>query len=234
MVAPNSKERQHVRLHECSHLSTFGQRHQGAKMHQFRITASLIALVALAACAPKEEAGEPMAAAPAMEEPQWTTLSGSLDAWNPLGEANWRIEEDAFVADSGQGFLVSKESYGDFELELEFWTDGPANSGVFVRIENPLEVTDTTSYEINIFDTRPDQTYATGGLVNFAAPSQKMVAADKWNTYRITVQGDHIVIVMNDITTVDTQADAHMAPGPIALQAYAGTVKFRNVRIRTL
>jgi hypothetical protein len=201
----------------------------GGNMHGLRITASLLALVTLVACAPKEEAS-----APAEEGPQWQDLSGSFDAWNQLGEANWRLEEGAFVADSGQGFLVTKETYGDLEIELEFWTDGPANSGVFVRVENPQEVTDTSAYEINIFDTRPDQTYATGALVNFSAPSQKMVAADKWNTYRITVQGDHIVINLNGVTTVDTHVDAHMAPGPVALQANAGTVKFRTVRIRKL
>ena len=61
-----------------------------------------------------------------------------------------------------------------------------------------------------------------------------MVAADKWNTYHITLQGDHIVITLNGVTTVDTHADAHNMAGPIALQAYAGTVKFRNVRIRKL
>lgn len=205
-------------------------------MQKIPVTGAFIALAALAGCAPKSaDSPAASAAAPAADTAaQWQTLSGSFDAWNRLGDANWRLEEGAFVADSGKGMLVSKASYGDLEIDLEFWTDEPANSGVFLRAENPEDVTDTNAYEINIFDTRPDQTYATGALVNFSPPSQKTVAAGKWNTYHITLQGDHIEVILNGVTTVDTHVDAHNKAGPIGLQAYAGTVKFRNVRIRKL
>ena len=52
----------------------------------------------------------------------WTTLfdGSSLDGWNVLGDANWALEDGAVSADSGSGFLVTEESYGDFELTLEF------------------------------------------------------------------------------------------------------------------
>jgi hypothetical protein len=50
----------------------------------------------------------------------------------------------------------------------------------------------------------------------------------------MTVQGDHIVIVLNGQKTVDASAK-RLPRGVIALQAPAmGTVKFRNVRIKML
>ena len=38
------------------------------------------------------------------------------------------------------GFLVSKASYGDFELRAEVWVTPDANSGIFIRAENPKEI----------------------------------------------------------------------------------------------
>ena len=160
-------------------------------------------------------------------------LSGSFDAWNRIGDANWRIENGEFVADMGAGHLVSKESYTDFHLKAEFWTDEGANSGVFLRVSDPNAITDRTAYEANIFDTRPDPSYRTGAVVNFASPSENLDTAGKWNTYDITVQGDHIVLVLNGVKTVDLH-DSTYASGPISLQYGQGVVKFRNVEIEKL
>lgn len=50
----------------------------------------------------------------------WTTLvdgDKGLDNWNRIGDANWRTEGGAIVADRGKGgFLVSKDSYKDFQI----------------------------------------------------------------------------------------------------------------------
>src|SRR5262249_35728559 len=75
----------------------------------------------------------------------WVTLfdGTSLANWNPIGNANWRLEDGAVVADKGEGFLVSKESYGDFELKAEFWVNDTANSGIFIRCAEPDKVTGT-------------------------------------------------------------------------------------------
>ena len=155
----------------------------------------------------------------------------NLDRWNPVGTANWSLADDAVQADSGSGFLVSKESYADFELRLEFWVTPDANSGVFIRCSDPNQVTATNSYEVNIFDMRPDQTYRTGGIVNVAGPMSVINTGNRWNTYEITARGPRLTVRLNDMPMVDVK-DMSYTRGPIALQYGAGVVRFRNVQIR--
>jgi hypothetical protein len=180
------------------------------------------------ACAPSEPTSS-------LEESGWITLfdGSSLDGWTLLGDANWQLAEDAVEADTGSGFLVTEDSYGDFELELEFWVDETANSGVFIRCTDPGEIGADNSYEVNIFDNRPDQTYRTGGIVFFAAPSSNINTGGQWNSYAIRADGSQLTVTLNGIETVNTADDTY-AEGPIALQYGAGTVRFRNVRIRPL
>lgn len=165
----------------------------------------------------------------------WTTLfdGSSLDGWTPIGNANWQLGDGAVSATEGSGFLVSNRSYGDFELMLDFWVDTPANSGIFIRCSEPQNVTDRNCYEVNIYDTRADQTYRTGGIVHLAAPSSVINTGGQWNSYHITARGNRLVVVLNGTQTVDAR-DEQFAAGPFALQYGAGTVGFRNVRIRAL
>ena len=165
----------------------------------------------------------------------WTTLfdGSNLDNFNPIGDANWEIADGAVGADSGSGFLVTKESYADFELTLEFWVDEPANSGIFVRCADAMSVTDRNSYEVNIYDTRADQTYRTGGIVHLAAPASVVNSPGQWNTYEIVAQGPRLRVWLNGAQMIDVE-DSQFADGPIALQYGLGVVKFRNVMIRGL
>ena len=168
-------------------------------------------------------------------EEQWVTLSGSMDHWRITGDANWRLENGEFVADAGRGFLMTKDSYADMHIKLEFFaSDGKANSGVYFRHDNPEAITDSTAYEANIIDERPDQSGRTGGIPHYGPPSEIVNAGGKWNTYDITVQGDHIVVVVNGIKTVDIHDSTHKNASPIALQYAAGVIKFRNIEVAKL
>ena len=187
--------------------------------------------VVSAACSPGKgpaEAGR--AAAP---EPPWTTLfdGTGLAAWTTTGDANWQVSDGTVAADAGVGFLVTRESYGDFELEVEFFVSPDANSGVFLRCANPAKPGAATCYEVNIFDQRPDATYRTGGIVGIAKPSVQVDAGNRWNTYHIEAHGRHLVVTLNGQTTVDVEDDK-LSTGGIGLQYAAGHVKFRSVRIR--
>ena len=191
-----------------------------------RLGAIALTLVVLAACG----GGKPDAAADG-----WRTLfNGSdLSGWTVVGDANWRVEERAARADrsTAASYLVSQNRFANFDLELEFWVNPEANSGVFLRCQDPQAIGDMSCYEVNIFDTRPDQTYRTGAIVNVAEPVEIVYTGDQWNRLKITADGTRLQVVVNDRTTVDTR-DSRLSSGPIALQYGAGTVMFRNVRIR--
>ena len=167
----------------------------------------------------------------------WVTLfdGNNLDNWNAIGTANWKLDEDGVViADSGNGFLVSKTAYTDFRLRAEFWLEDRTNSGIFIRCTDPASVSGKTAYEVNIWDTRPEQKYGTGAIVDVAAVDPMPHAGGKWNTYEITAQGPHLTVVLNGQKTADVQDSKHLNAGPIALQYGSGVVKFRKVQIKPL
>jgi hypothetical protein len=175
----------------------------------------------------------------------WTTLldgEKGMDNFTPVGDANWRAENGAIVADKGKGgFLLSKNSYGDFRLRVEFWAAPNANSGIYMRCSEPKTLTDKTCYEANIFDQRADQTYATGGIVHHGKVLQPVKAGGQWNTYEITAQGSKMTVVLNGTRTAEID-NVQFPSGPIALQYGSlppkgepgGAIRFRKVQIRPL
>ena len=95
-----------------------------------------------------------------------------LENFNRVGDANWSAVDGAIQATAGgkdPAYLVTKVSYTDFVIRAEFWASDDANSGIFIRCQNPAVIGDETCYEANIFDQRPDPTYGTGAIVKVAA-----------------------------------------------------------------
>jgi hypothetical protein len=156
-----------------------------------------------------------------------------LNNFNMVGTANWKLADGVVEATSGSGFLVSKENYGDFDVRVEFWVDEAANSGVYMRCQDPNKITDMTCYEANIFDKRPDQSGRTGAIVHVAKPLAIVDAGGRWNTYEITAKGPQLTVRLNGTMTAQAE-DKKLTSGPIALQYMAGTVRFRRVQIRRL
>ena len=143
---------------------------------------------------------------------QASSAGFDINAWDRVGDANWRVVDGIVEADKGAGFLVSKTPYGDFRMTTEFWVSDDANSGVFIRASNPKEITAANSYEVNIFDKRPDQTYRTGGIVNIAKPqNMTMMTGGKWNTMEIVAKGPKMTVILNNMKVVDVEDTKHPA-----------------------
>ena len=172
--------------------------------------------------------------------PGWVTLvdDKTMGEWNHVGEANWRMEGGALVADKmispkGTAHLVTKSSYKNFQIHAEFWADEDANSGIFIRCTDPKVIGAKTCYEVNIFDKRKDPTYGTGSIVYFAEVSPMPKAAGKWNTFEITAKGRQITVVLNGQKTVDLH-NGMFEEGPFTLQYGSGVIKFRKVAVKPL
>src|SRR4051812_1315389 len=175
----------------------------------------------------------------------WVTLidgNSGLENFDRIGDANWRAEGGAIVADKGKGgFLVTKKSYKDFEIRAEFWAEDTTNSGIFLRVTGDRKTVGTVnSYEVNIFDQRPEPIYGTGAIVGLSKVDPMPKAAGRWNVYEITAKGSQLTAKLNGVQTASAQ-DGKFREGPFALQ-YApgakdipgGAIKFRKVQVRAL
>lgn len=179
----------------------------------------------------------------------WTSLidgEKGLENFNRVGDANWRAEGGAIVADKGKGgHLVTKKSYRDFELRAEFYAETTTQSGIFFRITDPKNIGAEDGYEANIYDLRPGQEYATGAIVNYASVPVPLVhkagapKGGKWNVMEIHAKGDDLTVTLNGVVTAHTR-NGRNKQGPISLQfgnlpkAPGGPIKWRKVEIMEL
>lgn len=183
---------------------------------------------------------------PAEEVPLFP--SGSLDDWTAKGSARWSYQNG--VLSGGQdgdpkrsGLLVSKATFQDFDLTLDFKIDehGKYNSGIYLRYQPAQK----SRLQVNIGRGRADEPvglYLDDWLDKGDAKDEYRQAG-AWNSLRIHARGPHIQVWLNGHKIVDYR-DAqrlanHLAPGHLAFQTYgaenhAGWVKFRKLRLKTL
>jgi Domain of Unknown Function (DUF1080) len=192
-----------------------------------RTLAALACATLLAACATPGSSG-------------WTTLidgTKGLENFDVVGQANWSGSDGAVVASAGTppaSFIVTRTRYKDVMVRAEFWSSDDANSGIFIRCQDPKVITDENCYEANIFDQRPDPTFATGAIVKVAKLTAPMVkAGGQWNVMEVTAKGTRLTVVLNGVKTAEID-DSKLAEGPIALQWGRGTIKFRKVQVKAL
>jgi hypothetical protein len=152
-----------------------------------------------------------------------------------------------YVGDLKQGFVRFK----DFELEATVRGEPNSNSGIFFHTDFSVGNAKNhlaKGYEVQLNNTAKDKR-KTGSLYAVVDLDKSPVDETKWFQVHITVQGQHIVIKINDQTVVDyteppdlqrspDRAGRRLDPlgGAIALQAHdPGSVYyFKAIRIRSL
>ncbi len=173
-----------------------------------------------------------------------------LDQWETAGSAKWRIEDKHMVGGQDgdpkrSGLIMTKKSYKDFELELDFMIDehGKYNSGVYLR--HQTGGTRRRGYQINIGRGAAEE-YVGLFLNDWLDKGDEKDAIRKpleWNHLRIRAKGAHIQVWLNKQPIVDyTDPDPAphlLAAGSIAFQTYgaeghSGWVKFRDIKIKEL
>ncbi|MFT4825195.1 MAG: hypothetical protein ACJAUG_002604 [Halioglobus sp.] len=160
----------------------------------------------------------------------------NLEGWQPSDGAMWSVQEGSIVSmGSDDGYLSTDALFGDFELSAEFWVDATTNSGIYIRCKDRENIHPETCYELNIWDNHPQQEARTGAIVfKFMPPLERVETIGRWSTYEVVAKGGSVAVKVNGVTTALLE-DADPTPGFISLQHLEhGTVKFRNIVIKSL
>ncbi len=176
-----------------------------------------------------------VAACESQVQPVAEQSSVDLSAWQKVGDDPWRVTDDGVAAGPAEavGFLVSNDTYADFKLSIEYWVEDDTNSGIFIRCSDPQEISSGNCYEINIWDSHPNQESRTGSVVTMLKPLAHVDALERWAKVEIVASGTRIRARFDGELTADLNNERSVS-GVIALQ-YGGTgvLKFRNLVIES-
>jgi hypothetical protein len=181
--------------------------------------------------------------------------------WKSEGfPAGWRIAGDELSKDGEVDDLVSREMFGNFELELEWKIGEGGNSGLFYRGTREYEYIFWSAPEYQLLDdaNAPDGrsrlTSAASSFGLYAAPAGVVKPHGEWNTTRIVVDGAHVEHWLNGQKVVDYELWSPgwkakvagskfgkwpnyglSAKGYLGVQGdHPGTLALRHIRIREL
>jgi len=189
----------------------------------------------------------------------------STDAWRPQ-RTPWPVANGAMTVPSraksgGEDNLVSKQSFGDVQLHLEFRSPSPptrssqdrGNSGIWFM----------QRYEVQVLDGYQNPTYADGTVGAVYGWKPPLVNAARrpgeWQSYDIVFErprfaGDgklvrpaYVTAFLNGVVVQNHQAllgttiwrqvahyEAHPDAAPLQLQDHDSPVSFRNIWVRPL
>ncbi|MEX2171646.1 MAG: family 16 glycoside hydrolase [Pirellulales bacterium] len=197
----------------------------------------------------------------------WQTLfdGKSLDAWRVYQQKadtpvkHWVIADGTLHRPEGGGDLITREQFGDFELEFDWKISEGGNSGVIYRATEDEPDSYRTGPEYQVLDNAATGHEATddvaaGSLYALYSPTTDAAKpVGEWNTGRIVVDGNRIEhwlngkkIVEADMASDDWRAKvanskfanwkgfAKSKRGHIALQDHGNPVWYRNIRIRPM
>jgi hypothetical protein len=196
----------------------------------------------------------------------WRPLfdGSSMNAWRgyktdtvPPG---WHIADGTLAKETPVSDLVTKEEFGDFELELDWKIGEAGNSGILYRGTEEYDHIYWSAPEYQLLDdikatdNKTRLTCAGAAYALYPSPEGHLKPVGEWNTSRIVARGPHVEHWLNGVKLLEYEVgspdweakvkSSKFAPYPnfgrakkghIALQGdHTGTLAFRNIRIRVL
>ncbi|MEM9346969.1 MAG: DUF1080 domain-containing protein [Planctomycetota bacterium] len=205
---------------------------------------------------PYSEADEILGEIMGEDEDEFTPLFNGKDLAGWIGASDaYEVKNGAIVCkqDLG-GNLLTEKQYEDFVVRLQFKTPPGGNSGLAIRMptDDPKVYPTEVALELQVLDDnhimyaklREDQYHGSaygikGAHKGFLRP------ACQWNTQEVTVQGDHVTVVLNGYKVLETHLkkdapDDHPAKsdsfvkGHFGISGHFDQVQFRDIRIKEL
>ena len=199
---------------------------------------------------------------------RWEVLfdGKSVDKWrgykmNAFPDHSWKVEAGAIktIAGAEGPDIVTKEKFGNFELELEWRVSPGANSGIMYRVSEDSAAPYETGPEMQVLDDDKhadgqDPKTSAGSLYALIAPkNKKLKPVGEWNKVRIVVQDSQVAHWLNGVKVVEyelgsaalhqliTRSKFNDMPrfakertGFIDLQHHGDEVWYRRIRVRRL
>ena len=203
---------------------------------------------------------------PAERSAGWRLLfdGTNMDSWRGYKAAEipsgWHVANGELTKDRPVEDIVSKDEFGDFELQIDWKISEAGNSGIFYRGSEEFEKIYWTGPEYQLLDdikaadnkTRLTCAGAAYGL--YPSPAGHLNPVGQWNATRIVAKGPHIEHWLNGFKLLEYEMwspdwEARMKAskfaawpkygrlrsGHLAMQGdHAGSLSFRNIKIRAL
>jgi hypothetical protein len=163
-----------------------------------------------------------------------------LTGWRPLHpdrKVEWQVFDGVTKNVPGAVDLITDQKFWNFKLHAEYRVGAKSNSGIGLR----------GRYEVQILEDygRPVSLHGNGALYSRILPSTNASKpANEWQTFDITLIGNHVTVVLNGTTIIDDkEIDGLTAvavdpnegePGPIIIQGDHGEVEFRKLTLTPL
>jgi alpha-L-arabinofuranosidase len=164
--------------------------------------------------------------------------SPTFNDWKIL-QGNWRSYEGGVAVNSGEGYKFIRENTvvkdGSLEADIKFTRNG-FNAGFIVRVNNESSGADNfDGYEVSISASRHN--VILGKHVHNYKPLAEAKATfdgKQWQHVKVTMQGAHILIYLNNETkpAIDyVDNDNPILTGKIGLRTYNAAPAFKDIVI---
>ena len=159
-----------------------------------------------------------------------------LDGWESLPEdkARWSVKDGAIVGEGGVGHLYTERGdYQNFDFKIEAMISDGGNSGQYFRSEIAKGFP-PAHYEAQI-NAKHGDPQRTGSLYGIVKVLEQKHKPDEWFTQEVIADGDHITIILNGETVVDTH-DATYRKGHFGIQQHneGSIVHVRKAEVKEL
>ena len=122
----------------------------------------------------------------------------------------WIVEDGTMkLTGKGGGDIMTRKSYGNFDLRLEWNISEGGNSGIFILVDEEGKFIYSRAPEIQILDNerhsdRKLDTHRSGSLYDMVAahPSSQKPAGE-WNQVRILFRDGFLQVWQNEVKTVN-------------------------------
>jgi hypothetical protein len=172
--------------------------------------------------------------------------------------AGWRVADGVLGKDGAVPDIISREQFGDFELEVEWRIGEAGNSGLFYRGTEEYDRIYWSAPEYQLLDdvkgedNKTRLTCAGASYALYPSPPGYLRPVGEWNQTRIVARGPHVEHWLNGVKLLEFEQGSadwnkrvasskfkdwpnfgKAMRGHLAIQGdHPGALAFRRIRIR--